>query len=315
MKRYLKYIDSEIFRNWFEEDHTRFDISDMVNLILKGRADIREKLFDLKALRENCDENSEEIRAYISEEIDEYIRNYERAIELMSNPAHDTVFMHESGYYNGDSFDGTDRCYASPFKTFESVLEYISEAVREDELDDDCLSWNVVTRYDVKDGQYEVTAEYVIGHNGVVWFAFTEDKLYFNGLNLPTPFQCGDIVTIDVRPFHPLTHGVVIWKTNLAGNREDCCSPGVLYKTEDGISVRALKHLFNFRGIFSPLNRVEIFNGALPEDESILGKVSEYIKTHDNGAEAIEILDMKYSEKKFAEELEKLIGSETPIYF
>ena len=70
-----------------------------------------------------------------------------------------------------------------------------------------------------------------------------------------------------------------------------------------------MKHLFNFRGIFSPLNRVEIFNGALPEDESILGKVSEYIKTHDNEAEAIEILDMKYSEKKFAEELEKLIGS------
>ncbi|MBP1590619.1 MAG: hypothetical protein ILP22_01090, partial [Oscillospiraceae bacterium] len=100
MKRYLKYIESESFRKWLEEDHTRFDISDMMNLILKGRADIREKLFDLKALRENCDENSEKIRAYISEEIDEYIRNYERAIELMSNPAHDTVFMHESGYYN-----------------------------------------------------------------------------------------------------------------------------------------------------------------------------------------------------------------------
>ena len=309
MERYLKYIESESLRKWLEEDHTKFDESDMVNLILKGRADIREKLCNLKVLREKYYDISEDIKDYFIEEMDKYIRNYERAIELMGNPAHDTVFMHESGYYSEDSFDGTDRCCASPFKTFESVLEYISEAVREDELDDDSLSWNVVTRYDVKDGQYEVTAEYVIGHNGVVWFAFTEDKLYFNGLNLPTPFQCGDIVTIDVRPFHPLTHGVVIWKYNLAGNREDCCSPSVLYKSEDGIEVRALKHLFNFRGIFSPLNKVEIFNGDLPEDESILGKVSEYIKTHDNGAEAIDILDMKNRGEKFAEELEKLIAS------
>ena len=51
-----------------------------------------------------------------------------------------------------------------------------------------------------------------------------------------------------------------------------------------------MKHLFAGYDSFSALYRAEIFHGDFSENETMLDKVSEYIKTHDKGAETVDEL-------------------------
>ena len=153
-----------------------------------------------------------------------------------------------------------------------------------------------MTRYDINNGDYEKTASYVVGTNGEVWGCCIGEPARFSSidrgtLELMTPFIPGDIITVDMRPYHRPFHAVVCWNGYANPMREDSCTPFVIYidaEENDKLDSRALKHMDIGFDAFSPLLRAEKYEGRLPESEKIIADISKYIKTHENGAEDIE---------------------------
>ena len=56
------------------------------------------------------------------------------------------------------------------------------------------------------------------------------DFSIYNDVNLPVPFHAGDIVTIDCRPFAPVSHAVILE----VGDNCDCCCLQALYYAGNG---------------------------------------------------------------------------------
>lgn len=61
----------------------------------------------------------------------------------------------------------------------------------------------------------------------------------------------------------------------------------------------------------SPLINVTLYEGELPEDDKLIGQVSEYIKTHEGAAEVID--EMHSRLKDFEEGLTKLVENEITL--
>ena len=55
----------------------------------------------------------------------------------------------------------------------------------------------------------------------------------------------------------------------------------------------------------SPLINVGLYEGELPEDEALIGAVSKYIKTHENGAREIDEFRDEEDEEKLWEFISK----------
>jgi len=176
--------------------------------------------------------------------------------------------------------------------------EYIYEAIREywgDPIDEDDLICFTVEKW-TPDGNGRMKNNYsyeVIGDE--IWFCDCEDfpfheQLALNGcgavdLNLQVPFRAGDILTVDCRPYAPVSHIAVL---GIADNC-DCCCFQALYREGDRTwDIGAVKHSHVFptsisrRVDYSPLYRLATFHGELPEEERLLEQVSLYI----NGEEA-----------------------------
>lgn len=106
------------------------------------------------------------------------------------------------------------------------------------------------------------------------WPGFSTDR----DLNLPVPFHSGDIVTIDCRPFTPVSHAVILE----VGDNYDCCCLQALYHADDGIwDTGAVKHGYilpkhTLTGL-SPLYRLSSFYGKLQDEERLLERVSRYL--------------------------------------
>ena len=102
-------------------------------------------------------------------------------------------------------------------------------------------------------------------------------------LNLPIPFRAGDIVTVDCRPFAPVSHAVILE----VGDNFDCCCVQALYRRRNGTwDTGAVKHGYILPGRelpqLSPLYRLATFHGQLPKEERLMEQVSRYV----NGEEA-----------------------------
>ena len=71
----------------------------------------------------------------------------------------------------------------------------------------------------------------------------------FNDLrNIPIPFHAGDIVTLDCRPFAPVSHTVIL----KIGDNRDCCCLQSLYREDNGTwDTEAVKQEFEPNEIVS----------------------------------------------------------------
>lgn len=200
-------------------------------------------------------------------------------------------------------FDESGRCVEDtldPYLKWEYVLDYIRKIHRED----DDLRHYLVMRWTPNENDRLInTYDY----------RFFGDKLYYAECNvssmrdpsgferlrdlyLPIPFHAGDIVTIDCRPFAPLSHAVIL----RIGDNFDCCSVWAMYREEDGTyKTGALKHGYVFphsAGFvpLSPLYRLTSYKGELSESERILGEVSSYIDgTEERGEEIWDFLAIR----------------------
>ena len=96
-------------------------------------------------------------------------------------------------------------------------------------------------------------------------------------LNIRIPFEPGDIVTVDGRPFCAPRH-VLLLEVG-----DDCCGVWAMYKKADGSwDTGAVKHGtvydIGWHGMLSPLYRLKKYEDVLTDDERILEDISSAIK-------------------------------------
>jgi hypothetical protein len=112
-------------------------------------------------------------------------------------------------------------------------------------------------------------------------------------VNLPVPFHAGDIVTIDCRPFAPVVHAVIL---TVGDNRDCCCLQSACRSEEGKWETGGVKHGYCFpnefdyhllAGVTSPLYRIATFKEELPEDEKLLGLVSQYVSGDEDRGESL----------------------------
>ena len=176
-----------------------------------------------------------------------------------------------------------------PIQQFSEVFHSMSDAVvflKENALFDATETWNVLSRYDLQENHLKCQATYLMNDDGTVWkFCgmcdrdenFEENAILFRKtLSPPLPFQSGDIVTVDCRPFQRVYHALIL---NNWIPASDCCAPWCVYPASDGkFSARGFKHLCGDPEGISPVYRAEVFHGTLPENERILGELQKRIR-------------------------------------
>ncbi len=183
------------------------------------------------------------------------------------------------------------------FAAFPQALERITEERSEEgvlltrdkaERIDYGMCWNEINRYDQNpDGRMEVSYTWYVGESGAVWgFDFDgkrrslcDDHHMFspwNEMTLPLPFQPGDIITHDCRPYYGVFHCLIL--NNAAP--WDCCSPQCAFMCDYGrVNVGAFHHIPNNQPRrFSPSLRAARFTGKLPKREEPLNVLSDKIR-------------------------------------
>ena len=185
-----------------------------------------------------------------------------------------------------------------PYLSIEPILDYIRAELYL-ERDGDCLGWYVVEKWRPgENGRMENPYTYLLIEEEIVyytkneWNQFEDEYDGYWGENrddmhfwmpdpyFDVPFQVGDIVTMDARPFVPLKHTVLL------ETGSDCCALRGLYRGEDGLWYEgALRHRHGWDmghshvyPRLSPLYRMTDENIHLCEGEELLIRIRERLK-------------------------------------
>jgi hypothetical protein len=190
------------------------------------------------------------------------------------------------------------------YHTFDAAIDYIKWIDSEcDNRDPDYI--NDIAYYYIEkfipgdDGKMVATFYWIINHSGEIWYFGEErytcdpfrDKFFdfLGNLNLPVPFEPGDIVTADCRPFAK-DRRVLILKV---GDNSDCCCVQCLFILPTGkLDTGAFKHNRFFRSAHheishvSSLYRAVRYEGELDENEQPFIELSAAIgENHHLGSE------------------------------
>ena len=294
VKEALQFIESAEMRKYLEQTADQVRFSQWCNLIAKSRAGLADKISVLREIAAKYPSDEFCDPAAMADDA-------ERALELTKSSAQTTVFFLSSYWRENqdqppESVEDGDLkwhlinndtcCYnAEVYHTFEHVIQGISEHYDCDDAEpvNDSWLWNEVARYDLSpEGKLEEVIRYAVGESGIIWgYEWADDAAknpfsLLDDLLLPTPFQPGDIITVDCRPFDKIYHAVVL--DNHYPN--DCCAPFCVYfKSCNRLDTGALKHIHRsyHYPIFSPLLRAAALDGELPDYEAPLKLISEKI--------------------------------------
>ena len=285
-----KFMESTQMKNYLVKNIDILQKWQIIDLICGARASLKDKYEMLKKISEKeTDEGKDERNPVTSA-----ANNAKSALEeLKINPGE--VFLTMEYGYDYEIKD--KKIYgAAPHFSLDSVMKYINEEYAELEEDEkkDAVYWYGLEKYipGVVD-ELDMPYEYTIAPDGEIWFT---DNAYFphrdfassQDLNLPVPFETGDIITIDCRPFAPLKHAVIV-KT---GDNWGCCTVQCMWVDNDGnIDRGALKHSSVFDDKYfiqiPPLYRAEVYDGELPEKEACLKEISSHVYRNEEKGSAL----------------------------
>jgi len=183
-----------------------------------------------------------------------------------------------------------------PFLKWEHIFERIQEFLGYLTTDERELTWFEVEKWS-PDGTGRLKNDYVYTVLGarVCYFernsssSWERNRFSTNcNLNLPVPFRIGDIVTVDCRPFAPVSRVVIL---EVGDNRDCCCFQALFRKGDGNWGIGAVKHgnIFSNHNSpeLSPLYRLTSFRGQLSKDEQLLEKVSQYLNTDEERGAAL----------------------------
>lgn len=303
-------IYDEAYRAWLLENMDEISLHDFIRLVMAAAMPIQEKADYLNLMLQDPElvqgTDLERVK-YITDDIKEHLDVITAALHLISPDYNETKIMFEltQKWFDRDDSFLCYREYSVPHKTFQQAVDAIRQEYAYDfenhilpddfHPDEFTWQWSIITCYQEED-DFKAVIKYVVGEDGTIWNiqpysdSMMDERFQRYGndmgdLDLPTPFQPGDIVTVDCRPFHEIAHAVVIYRHDFP---EDCCSPGCLALIDDEWTLHSVKHFFIGDEEFSPLLRIGVYHGELPENEKLIGAVSRFIKTHPDGAELID---------------------------
>jgi len=298
----VKFMESDEMRKYLLTPTGTPDLWQCFNLIAQSRAPLAEKACILKKIAGTYPQQADDLC-----NPGKMAAQALTALEETKHAPPGSVFILTEYWldpdieWNYDEFFGDLAKEAStPFPTFEKALAHIAEENGElyeaDEIasDNACL-WNEITRWDLdQNGNLVDAITWFLCNSGVIWgydrewerrnhrFLFGDDNFLpgsTGGLNLPTPFAHGDIITVDMRPFVDVFHSVITWTRD----GRDCCDPTCLYINKRGeFKFGALKHLSFRIPNFSPLLRASLYDGDLPEWEAPLKIISERVRADES---------------------------------
>ena len=216
------------------------------------------------------------------------IRSALDALELMQGE----FFLLREAWYDEDYSEDNEGRRSVPLLSLDAALRYIRDEMEEEKWEDDTECWTILEKWGPgQNGETEhLYTYYLIGDEIVFfekkkrdsndhWLWRTEKNDYAldsQNLNLPIPFQPGDIVTVDCLPFAPVKHALLLEVGS------DCCGVSALFRREDGKwDTGALKHGHcwgKYRPMLSPLYRIRSYNSQiLFQGEDVLFHVQKYV--------------------------------------
>lgn len=234
----------------------------------------------------------ERIREKTAGEYLEIIKDARREL-LEINPG-EVLYLKEAWYDEEVLDEHMKERGTAAFMLFDAARNHIQIEMSEEEWDEDTCCWNVLEKWKPgTDGVMDkVYTYYLIGEDVVYIDTEKIRKKYFlrglsgnfNGIcdvaySMCVPFEVGDMVLIDQRPFAPVRHGLILWK---GGFKDDNY---VLYKNVKGFwQLRNLSSLMVAHAVmYSCYYRMKRFEGELPAEERLLLKAQDYILADEKG--------------------------------
>ena len=208
-----------------------------------------------------------------------YVEQYEAAFDNMRGCDEGNIYLLKQFSYHPTYWELID-----PIGKFPSPLAAIHRIKEiQLELSAPAFTWFEIEKYENYHA-CEPSAVYTLSSAGEVWDYSSGMLDHSFGisnaleLNLPVPFEVGDIIRIDCQPFAPPRYNVVI----SIGDNIDCCGVQCLYEKADSTKATgALKHAAVFDERFtpavSPLYRAERVINGLPAEENHWKEISQAV--------------------------------------
>lgn len=302
-------IDAVCMRNYLLEHMNELRISEFAEIIvgapkaLEKKAELMEKLLE-------CPMNEEDYK---------YVNQCLRVIQ-------DAIsFLH---YVDSEKVRMVLRCVDTegkkqyvidvvPVLSYEDALRYIKEEFGVAE-EDECLDFYFcLDLYEITENEKLLWKyEYICNGKGEVQFFRVHDQKR-NGLcrifstigmeYFPTPYQVGDVLYIDCRPFLQPCYCLVYY---IDENRRDCCGTRCLFLIEEkSVQEGALKHGHFYPTdsdiqcsfSISPLYRAEICK-EIPEEQHLLEDIGHMLKQNPSMSKKLDKFFCENQKLKFVEE-------------
>ena len=312
-----RYFTSDAFRSYISDHYDELTAEQLHSIIASGKVDLTQKLEDMKKLRDSFSEEEMTLDAY--RDVIGNIADYERLVSYMTGSEPGTVFVRNVCSYDRDSPMCTDQeGWARPFASFESAIKSIREEAKDEEYGfrDPGYTWFHIQQFGLADGEYKWVAQYDVLFDGtVVHGDFEYEEMhgeYGMSALVPTPFEVGDIIYVDFRPFRPPFNAVVLRKESFedgtAFGRYGLCTPRILYIDHDGdLTYDTLAGFYPGNYSFSPVPSARLSDGELLYKEKIIAEISRFIRENRNGADIIEgYCKEKHEKNEYALDAEEI---------
>lgn len=229
-----------------------------------------------------------------------FARSCHLALEERHNGPEGVVFSVESGVYNEDADVNTYP--RALFTDFDAALRYLERMMEEypEEYVFEGLSHTVTKYVPDSSGQLTEYCTWYLNNMRELWYFDYEISSrelpgdweppldYLGNLNLPVPFQPGDIVVADCMPYAPSRRVLIL----SVGDNIDCCCLQVLFIWKNGcLDIGAFKHnQFLCNGELSHVSglyRAIRWTGELPAEEEAFAVLAPLIRERPEFGEEI----------------------------
>lgn len=297
--RAKKYLIRKYFRSKKMQDYLckqEMPDAQAVDIILGSPDSLENKLNILKTYFYN--DKNKNIIELLSEGIENWNAESDRAVFILRTKWFDEDILEEK---------------SSDLGLFRNSLQIIEDinSLRDDwddydaEGDEPIEEWYEADKWVLNDdGEYEPTYSYTLIDTTVCFFKrysyneklkahlpvhghigsdiFDSRLRSSSDLNLPIPYEVGDLIKIDCGPFAPVKPVVIVE----VFDNYNCCGVEILYRNEDGkYRTSALKHshmfVDDYTSILSPLYRLDYYDEEFEYKDELLRKgisVTDLIK-------------------------------------
>ncbi len=275
-----KFMPSKDMREYLKNEN--LNVYDIARIVYGSPYPVNEKYIALKKCHESYTDGSDE---YIISCINGMIGCIEKALKIKEEEG---IFSLEMCIYDEFRYH-TDRSFESLYHSYDEAISYVNNSG--DEIASGYLIWFEITKWTKDyDGKLCEECTYYYVKKELVYInpffsidGFSEKMIDGGDLNLPVPFEAGDIVRIDGCNFTPQFSAVIL---DVGDNSDCCCLQGLARDTSFRWSSGAVKHgmIGSYRDLHpSMLYTIEKYTGFLKKEDEILIDISNFIKQRSNG--------------------------------